>query len=1133
MTNRIRLKDNKESQNRLFFKSDAASKIKMKYPHLQDDTLQKKIALKKEFQFFYDSGAKKDIVEEDKDGKLCSFKDFELAPHQQFVKSFMSRDTPYNGLLLYHGMGSGKTCSAIGICEEYRLSQKYNIHFKKILVIASKNVQENFKTQLVDMENMNLVNGVWNLGGCVGNSILRELNLQELKHLSKKELHQKMMRFINKKYLFMGYEKLANVINDLVVPTSKTKTRQQLREFFQDRMIVVDEVHNVRTVDDNPKNKKVALAFKTLIKYVNYMKLLFLSGTPMYNDPTEIIFLLSLLNQNDRQSALKMSDIFDKQGHFIVGKNGEKIGENNLRMKANGYISYVRGENPFQFPFKLFPSDFSSSNSILQQSYPSKQFNTKAIRTPIQHLDVYCNILSEFQQGAYESILQARYDSLTDAEKEKFESSTSFTYYLLQEPIQALTLCVPSKTEEGEILTGKQALDEVVHYNNETKKYSYHSEDMRIFEYEKIGNYSAKIKTILDNVLNVEGIVLIYSQYLDAGLVPIALALEELGFTRAKQANLLETTSNTSPKRSTYAMITGDIQHSTHAQEELKILNQESNIHGELCKVVLISQAGSEGIDFKNLRQVHILEPWYNLNRVDQIIGRAIRNCSHRKLPLTKRNCQIFLHGSITSRDTECVDLMMYRKAEVKAQKIGLVQKVLKSVSVDCLLNASQMDFSTINQTLEIELADHQRISYELKDKPYSSICDYGECNHQCSLSLDETNQITADTFQLDHLERDKIIKEIKKLFLRGHVFRKKHIVNFIRNKKATDEQIDYALTYLIENETEYIMDKFMRKGHLINIKDLYLFQPIETDSYLSLEERSKPFQTRIKQLSIDVQVAPKEIKLAQTTQTVLDEIKSKYEKGSAVHSFDKTQEDFYLMYAQSVSQFETLVPELALTQEQKNKYLLHHILETIPMRKELGLIEYIFKNDLDEFEQRIKNYYKPFMYNEDTLFMVDITKKIMKSTKEEEKRTLYLKENTAHDKQKIWNKATSVEIHSLGTSSLESFLSDQISSSLFSVVGFMSHHPKSSQEPYGIKVKDPTTSNTGALVEQKTMQKIKQLVNQLLGRTLFQDKKHTQIAFSKYQLCMLVELLLRHFEETKKDGKHYFMNKLQYSLFV
>ena len=1130
MANRIRLKEN---QDRLFLKSNNAEKIKMKYPHIQDERLQKKIALKKEFQHFYESGVEKSILQEDKDGALCSFKDFELAPHQQFVKTFMSQDTPYNGLLLYHGMGSGKTCSAIGICEEYRKSQHYNVHFKKIIIVASKNVQENFKSQWMDMEQLKLVNGIWTMSGCVGNSVLQELHLQNLKQLSKKEIHQKVLRFINKKYLFIGYEKLANVINDLVVAESKKKTKQQLRDFFQDRMIVVDEVHNVRSVDDNPKNKKVAMAFQTLLQHVNYMKLLFLSGTPMYNDPTEIVFLLSLLNQNDRQSPLKTSEIFDKRGNLIVGSNGEKKGENYLRMKANGYISYVRGENPFQFPFKIFPSDYSNTYSILSRSYPSKQFNTKPIETPIQHLDVYCNVLSEFQQGAYESILQLRYDSLNASEKERFESSDSFTYYLLQEPIQALTLCVPSQSDDGSIVTGKQALDEIVYYNKDTKQYSYVSEDKALFQYDQIGTYSAKIKTILDNIDKVEGIVLVYSQYLDSGLVPIALALEEMGFTRAKQGNLLAPSSNRPSKRSTYAMITGDIQHSVHAQEELKLLNQEKNIHGDLCKVVLISQAGSEGIDFKNLRQVHILEPWYNLNRIDQIIGRAIRNCSHRQLPLQKRNCQIFLHGSTTSMDIECVDLMMYRKAEQKAQKIGKVQKVLKSVSVDCILNASQMDFSTIDQRIRIELADHQNIEYDLKDKPYSSICDYGECNHQCSLYVDETNEVLMDTFQLNHLERDKVIKEIKKMFTKSHVYRKKEIMRFIQNKKTNEEHIHYALNYLIENETEFIMDKFMRKGRLINIKDLYLFQPIETDSHLSLEDRSKPFSTRVKKLSIEGKTPEKETKLAQTTQTVLDEIKSKYEKGSTVHSFDKTQEDFYLMYAQSVAQFEKLVPELSMTQEQKNKYLLHHILETIPIRKELGLLEYIFKNKLDEFEQQIQNYYKPFMYNEDTLFLVDLTKKIMKTTKEEDKRTLYIKENIAHDEQKVWNKATSVEIHSLGTSSLESFLSQQVSSSLFSVVGFMAHHPKSSHEPYGIKVKDPSTSNAGALVEQKTMQKIKQMVNQLLGRTLFQDKKHTQIEFNKYQMCMLLELLLRHFEETNKDGKHYFMNKLQYSLFV
>ena len=51
--------------------------------------------------------------------KLCK-KSFELSPHQNFIRNFLSEYTPYNGVLLYHGLGTGKTCSAIGIAEETR-----------------------------------------------------------------------------------------------------------------------------------------------------------------------------------------------------------------------------------------------------------------------------------------------------------------------------------------------------------------------------------------------------------------------------------------------------------------------------------------------------------------------------------------------------------------------------------------------------------------------------------------------------------------------------------------------------------------------------------------------------------------------------------------------------------------------------------------------------------------------------------------------------------------------------------------------------------------------------------------------------------------------------------------------------
>ena len=87
------------------------------YPDLNDPLFNLKIAEKKEFNDTQYDGKIKIINEEAE--KLCNA-DFELSPHQQFVKNFLSFQTPYNSLLLYHGLGSGKTCSAIGVAEEMR-----------------------------------------------------------------------------------------------------------------------------------------------------------------------------------------------------------------------------------------------------------------------------------------------------------------------------------------------------------------------------------------------------------------------------------------------------------------------------------------------------------------------------------------------------------------------------------------------------------------------------------------------------------------------------------------------------------------------------------------------------------------------------------------------------------------------------------------------------------------------------------------------------------------------------------------------------------------------------------------------------------------------------------------------------
>ena len=397
----------------------------------------------------------------------------------------------------------------------------------------------------------------------------------------------------------------------------------------------------------------------------------------------------------------------------------------------------------------------------------------------------------------------------------------------------------------------------------------------RIFSPELIGNYSSKIKNICNNILNSTGIVLIYSQYIDGGVLPVALALEELGFTRYGSTPSLFKTAPTEsidvntyqPKSKTdenftpakYIMITGDKYLSPDTINEIKAATNVENKYGHKIKVILISQAGSEGIDFKFIRQVHILEPWYNMNRIEQIIGRGVRTCSHKDLPFEERNVEIFLHSTLLSNKIEAVDLYVYRLAELKAVQIGKVSRLLKEISVDCLLNISQNNFNEdiLNQTVKQRLSNKIDIEYKVGNKPFSVICDYME---SCSYTCDPNKDITsADVNNLSYSEsfiimnNDKIIERIKDLIKKKYFYYKPDLINEINLYKIyPEDQIDYALTQLIDDRSEFIIDKYNRIGHLINIDDLYLFQPLElTNNDISLYDRQTPIDYKRDDLKI------------------------------------------------------------------------------------------------------------------------------------------------------------------------------------------------------------------------------------------------------------------------------------------
>ena len=892
---------------------DKKYKMDYLYPQLDDKYLNLKISKKKEFnEYKQNININKDIEEEG--DKLCN-QNFELAPHQNFIKNFLSENTPYNGMLLYHGLGTGKTCSAIGIAEETRRYMKYNNSDKEILIVASPNVQINFRSQLFDETKLKYVNESWTINNCAGQNMLNEINALHSK-ISREKVVRLVENIINRYYIFVGYIELANLINKhsninniLRANPKITKKKQnqliknKLDKFFSNRLIIIDEIHNVRDSKET-SNKLVAKQIDNLVKNVSNMKLVLLSATPMFNDYKEIIYLINLLNSNDNRSVIDVKDVFNNDGNFIVDEHANEVGKELLQRKLNGYVSYIKGDNPFIFPYRILPQVFDNNNSIkhVDFNYPVNNVSGKRFEEPtkISYFDIYVSKLNKYQEKVYNYIIN----------KTDFNNgSDSYKYTLLLKPLEALNMVYPIKELETtpleninslkldtKKLVGKSALNNIMTYEEDVKqgfRFNYKFKDEskpNIFLREELKNYSSKISNIIDSIENSTGPVIIYSQFIDGGLIPVALALEAYGFKRygAGSRSLFEKppveeldllsykpksqalNENNKFRGAKYIMITGDKILSPNKEIELKSCNDSNNIYGENIKVILISSAGSEGLDFKYIRQIHILEPWYNINRIEQIIGRGVRTCSHKDLPLAERNVQIFMYASLLSNPMiETIDLMIYRKAEEKAKLIGNVTRILKEVSVDCHLNYDLNLFNEnkmselVNNELELTLSNNKTVKYKVGDKPFTALCDYmASCEYYCNprkenYTMEEEEEDNLKTYNDSYLQttNSKIIKIIQELFKENYFYRKEELIGVINMRDDFSLlAINNALDELINNELQSITDKYNRKGRLINIDNLYIYQPLELDNEkTSIYNRSTPVNTIIDSITYEL----------------------------------------------------------------------------------------------------------------------------------------------------------------------------------------------------------------------------------------------------------------------------------------
>ena len=579
--------------------------------------------------------------------------DFKLQPVQRFLRRVLSPDSPTRSLLMVHGTGAGKTCSAIQIAEEYIIRPEFQD--KRVLVLANPSIQENFKKEIFDVSRVDPDGSVLSQQ-CTGRKYLEMLErssdetLRYTDKASRGRLAARASRIISEFYEFSGYDAFANMVDNETAKRSAAEQTKWINETFDNRLIIVDEAHNLRETTESTASKNIGIVLERILQTANGMTLVLLTATPMYDTYDEIVYYFNLFLWNERRipanKSIKPSDMFTESGEFKEGKEQE------FRRLCQDYVSFIKGENPFTFPFRLPPPE-----NISAEIDREKDVDGNAIKTPRKFLKLVKSFVHPNQER----------------ELKKLSSSSIITSE------GSVTTCV---FPEGK--TFRET------FNKTGEEYSYKGE--KFLAPSKVALYSSKFGLITRILKDSDGIVFVFSNLVESGAQLFAMCLEEHGYESAVGRPLLKTTSDEVKRGSKgkYVLFTSDTSE-TDIRRSLDRLRNKANIDGSDIRVVIASPKVSEGVDFRYVRQIHVLDPWYNMSRIEQVLGRGMRTCSHSLLPFEEQNCTIYLHVCRYPKGKqETLDEYVYRVfIEAKAQKIAKVKRVVMESAMDCELQNS------------------------------------------------------------------------------------------------------------------------------------------------------------------------------------------------------------------------------------------------------------------------------------------------------------------------------------------------------------------------------------------------------------------------------------------------------------
>lgn len=560
----------------------------MKYPELKDDEFYDKI--NNIYKEYHISKKKKTF------DNICFPKKFELQNSQKLLSKYINPKTPYKGILVYHRIGAGKTCTAVQIGEVWK-------KHRKVVVVVPASLKGNFRSELRSL--------------CAGSSYLSNEERKELKelHPSSKEYQDiiaKSDEKIDEYYDIYSYNKFIDLAQN-----NKIKLKNSI--------LIIDEIQNMISEEGTYYN----VLYDLIKKSPKDLRVVLLSATPMFDKPHELALTINLLRP---EKELPIGKEFDKKFIKIVKHDDDSFEYRakhlcKFKEQIRGLISYFSGAPPYVFP----------------------EMKIKYIK---------CE-MSEFQYSAYKGVLrnEAKNIDLRSLKKQAIESVS--------------VMKLPNS-----FFIGTRFVSNVVYPNRKIGE-----DGLKSFKGKKILKkldiYSCKFAKIMKKIDKATGKVFVYSGFKEEGGIK--------SFTRVLETFGYKNYVKEGEGYHRFAVWSGD--EDIFLKEEIKnVYNQKNNLNGSKLKLLILSPAAKEGISLTGVRQAHILEPYWNLARLQQIIGRGSRFCSHKDLPEEKRNIKVYIYLATHPDEEETVDEYINHLAYQKNKLVGEFEKAIKESAIDCSL---------------------------------------------------------------------------------------------------------------------------------------------------------------------------------------------------------------------------------------------------------------------------------------------------------------------------------------------------------------------------------------------------------------------------------------------------------------